>query len=167
MDYGFKREKQPWEASDGAVYLLAGLSEIQPAEVPSLMPDLAEVAMLDHWPQARSLQTTIWSQLPRLMRGLGKQVCHIISGMTGQLKTLTDPVSRTLCCGKLGYVHPASLPSQIGCRCSWGSRQPACLKMSHPFVDDTAALVVQSGREGCCLTGCPRCTPCAGVQALP
>ena len=24
MDYGFKRPKEPWEASDGAVYLLAG-----------------------------------------------------------------------------------------------------------------------------------------------
>lgn len=74
MDYGFKREKQPWEASDGAVYLLAGLSEVSPAEVPPLMPVLSEIALLDHWRQARSLQTTIWSQVPRIMNGLGKQV---------------------------------------------------------------------------------------------
>ena len=74
MDYGFKRPKEPWEAADGAVYLLAGLSEVQPAQVPPLMPLLAEVALLDHWPQARSLQTTIWTQVPHIMKGLGKQV---------------------------------------------------------------------------------------------
>lgn len=74
MDYGFKREKQPWEASDGAVYLLAGLAEIRPTDAAPLVPSLAEIALLNHWPQARSLQTTIWSQLPRIMKGLGKQV---------------------------------------------------------------------------------------------
>ena len=89
MDYGFKREKQPWEASDGAVYLLAGLAEVRPQEVPALMASLAEIALLDHWPQARALQATIWTQLPRIMHGLGKQVsCHRIekghSSMMGQ-----------------------------------------------------------------------------------
>jgi hypothetical protein len=33
MDYGFKRDRQPWEASDGAVYLLAVLSEVAPQVV--------------------------------------------------------------------------------------------------------------------------------------
>lgn len=28
MDYGFKRPKEPWEASDGAVYLLRELSQV-------------------------------------------------------------------------------------------------------------------------------------------
>lgn len=74
MDYGFKREKELWEASDGAVYLLAGLAEVRPQEVPAFMPSLSEVALLDHWPQARTLQTTVWTQLPRIMHGLGKQV---------------------------------------------------------------------------------------------
>lgn len=81
MDYGFKREKQPWEASDGAVYLLAGLAEVAPQEVPGFMPSLAEVALLDHWPQSRALQATIWRQVPHIMHGLGKQVSsHRLAG---------------------------------------------------------------------------------------
>lgn len=81
MDYGFKREKQPWEASDGAVYLLAGLAEVAPQEVPGFMLSLAEIALLDHWPQSRALQATIWRQVPRIMHGLGKQVSsHRLAG---------------------------------------------------------------------------------------
>ena len=74
MDYGFKRDREPWEASDGAVYLLAGIAEVAPAEVPPLLPQLAELALLDHFPQARSLQTTIWHQLPAILKSLGKKV---------------------------------------------------------------------------------------------
>lgn len=74
MDYGFKRDKEPWEAADGAVYLLAELAGIAPGEMPQLLPVLAEIALLDHWPQARSLQTTIWRQLPEILRGLGRKV---------------------------------------------------------------------------------------------
>ena len=74
MDYGFKRDREPWEASDGAVYLLAGLAEVAPAEVPPLLPQLAELATLDHFPQARSLQATTWHQLPTILNSLGKKV---------------------------------------------------------------------------------------------
>jgi len=28
MDYGFRRPKEPWEASDGAVYLLRELAQV-------------------------------------------------------------------------------------------------------------------------------------------
>ena len=77
MDYGFKRERQPWEASDGAVYLLAELADLCPEEAAALLPELAEIALLDHWPQARSLQTTIWTQLVLILEALGKKVWYL------------------------------------------------------------------------------------------
>ena len=80
MDYGFKRPKEPWEASDGAVYLLAGLAEHAPEQAASLLPQLADVARLDHFRRARALQETVWRQLPTIARGLGKKVCFVYLG---------------------------------------------------------------------------------------
>ena len=82
MDYGFKRDREPWEASDGAVYLLAGLAEVAPGEVLPLLPQLAELALLDHFPQARSLQATIWHQLPAVLKSLGKKVTPVHDSQT-------------------------------------------------------------------------------------
>ncbi len=45
-----------------------------PQEVAGFLPSLAELALLDHFTQARAFQTTIWSQLPIIMAGLGKRV---------------------------------------------------------------------------------------------
>ena len=69
------RPRQPWEASDGAVYLLRQLVEVVPQEVTPLLPLLAHIAALKHFPQARNLQETIWKQLGPIMLILGKKVC--------------------------------------------------------------------------------------------
>ena len=74
MDYGYRRDKEPWEASDGAVFLLSGLAEFAPQTIASFMPTLADISLLDNFPQASSLQTTIWNELPIIMRGMGKRV---------------------------------------------------------------------------------------------
>ena len=76
MDYGFRRPKEAWEASDGAVHLLKELSERAPEAVPEFMPELAELAALEDFEACRSLQTTIWNQLPCIAKGLGKRVGH-------------------------------------------------------------------------------------------
>ena len=43
MDHGFSRAKQPWEATDGCVYLLRELALQKPEEAAQFMPTLAEV----------------------------------------------------------------------------------------------------------------------------
>ena len=45
MDHGYSRPKQPWEESDGAIYLLSGLSSIRPMSAAKLLPLLAEIVM--------------------------------------------------------------------------------------------------------------------------
>ncbi len=77
MDYGFRRPKEAWEASDGAVHLLKELGERAPEAVPEFMPELADIAVLEDFEACRSLQATIWKQLPPIAKGLGKRVSHL------------------------------------------------------------------------------------------
>lgn len=43
MDHGFTREKEPWEASDGALYMLRELASIRPDDIPQFLPQVLEV----------------------------------------------------------------------------------------------------------------------------
>ena len=74
MDYGFRRPKEAWEASDGAVHILSELARAAPESVPEFLPELARVAGLDGFEACRALQATIWKQLPLMAQGLGKKV---------------------------------------------------------------------------------------------
>ena len=74
MDYGFRRPKEAWEASDGAVHMLTQLARAAPESVPKFLPELAQVAGLDCFEACRALQATIWKQLPLVAQGLGKKV---------------------------------------------------------------------------------------------
>lgn len=70
----FDRPKEPWEASDGAVYLLRELASLAPKEIGNLLPHLASLAALDGFSGFRHLQETIWHQLSTLASSLGKRV---------------------------------------------------------------------------------------------
>ena len=89
MDYGFRRPKEAWEASDGAVHMLKQLAGAAPESVPEFLPELAQIAGLDGFEACRALQATIWKQLPLIAQGLGKKVrgthfmCEALSGQRG------------------------------------------------------------------------------------
>ncbi|KAI8468417.1 MAG: armadillo-type protein [Monoraphidium minutum] len=70
-DFGFARDKQPWEASDGAVFLLRELSGVRPDLAPEFMPMLADLARLSTFQHAFNLHETIWRALPQIARNLG------------------------------------------------------------------------------------------------
>ena len=74
MDYGYRRDKEPWEASDGAVFLMSGLAQIVPNDIAPFMTTLADLAICSTFPQSSSLHTTIWNELPSIMHGMGKKV---------------------------------------------------------------------------------------------
>lgn len=48
--------------------------EVAPQQATPLLPTLAQIAALNHFPQARNLQETIWKQLGCIMLTLGKRV---------------------------------------------------------------------------------------------
>ena len=74
MDYGFRRPKEAWEASDGAVHMLRQLAGAAPESIPEFLPELAQIAGLDGFEAYCALQTTIWKQLPLIAQGLSKKV---------------------------------------------------------------------------------------------
>lgn len=80
------RPKQPWEATDGCLYLIRELIEScsQPDSVQPplsdniLLPLLQEVAdtcRASHFPQSDELRATLWRQLPGMMNAVGKLRC--------------------------------------------------------------------------------------------
>lgn len=71
------RDKDPWEASDGAVYMLRELAAVAPAAVPEFLPALAELARMQHFAHVANLHETIWKQLPAIAEGIGKKVSAV------------------------------------------------------------------------------------------
>lgn len=49
MDHGFARKREPWEATDGAIYLLRELAAVRPEEAPAFLPALATVVSNAVW----------------------------------------------------------------------------------------------------------------------
>ena len=80
------RPKQPWEATDGCLYLIRELIETcsQPDSVlPPLSDDIllpllqeaADICRVSHFPQSDELRATLWRQLPGIMTAIGKLRC--------------------------------------------------------------------------------------------
>jgi HEAT repeat len=80
------RGKQPWEATDGCLYLIRELMDTcnQPgSSLPPLSDDLlvplmrevADVCRVSHFPQGDDLRATLWRQLPGMMDAVGKARC--------------------------------------------------------------------------------------------
>jgi len=80
------RPKQPWEATDGCLYLIRELIETR-SQPDSLQPpltddvllpllqDVADICRVSHFPQSDDLRTTLWRQLPGIMHAVGKVRC--------------------------------------------------------------------------------------------
>lgn len=102
VDHGFAREKEPWEASDGAVYMLRELSAVtnnggsgsgESAAVAAFLPTLAEISRLCHFSHCLTLQENIWKQLPIIARNIGKKA------FKPHLEAFLQPMFRGVECG--------------------------------------------------------------------
>eukprot|EP00854_Cymbomonas_tetramitiformis_P005490 gene5490-6653_t len=96
MDHGFSREKEPWEASDGAIYLLRELAAVAPEAVLKLLPELVEVSRVDHrsFQHYYNLLETLWKQLPAIAKHVGKRP------FKRYLEDFLEPLFSTLTCGQ-------------------------------------------------------------------
>eukprot|EP00611_Tribonema_gayanum_P012896 TRINITY_DN2359_c0_g1_i3.p1 TRINITY_DN2359_c0_g1~~TRINITY_DN2359_c0_g1_i3.p1 ORF type:complete len:680 (+),score=236.19 TRINITY_DN2359_c0_g1_i3:112-2151(+) len=68
------RASVPWEYADGAIYMAKELCAVAPEEAAALLPQLADVAALTHFPQADTLRETLFKALPEMARTLGKKL---------------------------------------------------------------------------------------------
>ncbi len=80
------RPKQPWEATDGCLYLIRELIETcnQPDSIMPplgddillpLLQEVADICRVSHFPQSDELRATLWRQLPGMMTAVGKMRC--------------------------------------------------------------------------------------------
>ncbi|RLN20656.1 hypothetical protein BBO99_00007084 [Phytophthora kernoviae] len=67
------RDKEPWEHSDGAIYMVRELCSVAPEVAVKYLPQVADIAILRHFPQTAVLQETVWKQLPLMCEALGKK----------------------------------------------------------------------------------------------
>jgi len=64
MDHGFRRNKEPWEESDGALRLWGRLTAVSPTAGDQMFEDVVQLATLDlHFAHAPYLLETLWRQV--------------------------------------------------------------------------------------------------------
>jgi hypothetical protein len=93
MDHGFARDKEPWEATDGAICMLRELAAVAPAALPPFLPALADAARLAHFAHCLTLHETLWRALPDIAEALGKKE------FKPHLEPFLEPLFRGLGCG--------------------------------------------------------------------
>lgn len=94
MDHGFARAREPWEATDGAIYMIRELADVAPERVPQFLQPLADVARLRHFSHCLNLQETLWKSLPIIARRMGK------NAFKAYLELFLDPLFHLgLTCG--------------------------------------------------------------------
>lgn len=69
----YHRGKQPWEASDGAVFLLREMAGVVPGAVQGFMTGVADLSRLATFQHAYNLHETIWASLPVIAAALGNK----------------------------------------------------------------------------------------------
>lgn len=101
-DHNFTRATEPWEASDGAIYLVRELAPVVPDMVAARLPALADLAVMNHFDHVFKLRETLWNCLPLIARPLGKQ------SFKAHVDLFLDPMFKDLKC------------DQQLCRCAAG-----------------------------------------------
>ena len=92
-DYGMVRSPEPWEASDGSIYMVRELAAAAPEDAVAYLPMLAELARLTGFPQHVNLHETLWKCLPDIATSVGKPA------FKSALDMFLEPMFRTLRCG--------------------------------------------------------------------
>jgi hypothetical protein len=75
MDHGFSRQKEMWELSDGAIFMLREVAHIESMQefVVSNLEKLSSLAYIDHFKHAHTLKETIFKSMIVILKGIGKK----------------------------------------------------------------------------------------------
>lgn len=90
MDHGFTRERELWELSDGAIYILRELAHIEEMHdlIVKNLENLSLLAYIDHFKHAHTLKESIFKSMPVIIKGIGKKKFR------GYVELFLDPVFR-------------------------------------------------------------------------
>lgn len=77
------RDRMPWEATDGCIYMLKELFKLSSEDVTSLLvtddvlhprfEEMIDVCRVKHFPQGEDLRATLWRAVPEMAAAVGKQ----------------------------------------------------------------------------------------------
>jgi hypothetical protein len=74
MDHGFTRAKEPWEHSDGCIYLLRELSGSKRAALlANYLDSLSELAYVDHFKHSAHMKENLFKSVTKIMQNLKKK----------------------------------------------------------------------------------------------
>jgi hypothetical protein len=78
MDHGFRRDAEPWETSDGCIYLVLSLASLPAADTKTniaeeFLAGLGAVGMTRHFAHHTNMITTLWTQMPSIAQAMGKK----------------------------------------------------------------------------------------------
>ena len=75
MDHGFQRQKELWEMSDGAIFLIREISQFEDMHdfVVSNLENLCNLGYVDHFKHAHSLKENLFKSLIKILNNIGKK----------------------------------------------------------------------------------------------
>lgn len=90
MDHGFTKPKEPWEMSDGAIFLLRECSAIESQHqlVISNLENLSALAYIDTFKHSNTLRENLFKSMSTILKNLGKKKFR------GYVELFLDPTFR-------------------------------------------------------------------------
>lgn len=86
MDYGFKREQEEWEFTDGVIHLLREISSTKRQDIViKCLPKLADVAYISHFKYSTNMRENLFKSLASIVKNIGKKPFR------QQIETFIDP----------------------------------------------------------------------------
>lgn len=74
MDHGFAREMEPWEYSDGCIYLVRELAQSSKKDLlPNYLEKVAELGYIDSFKHSAAMKENLFKSLVQIVEGLGKK----------------------------------------------------------------------------------------------
>ena len=138
--------QEPWEASDGAVWLLLELAPVDPAGAEKRLGTLAQLAGLDTFMHAYALKETVFKALPGIARAVGKRA------FKSHLEEILPPAFRALTSGHqlaefaagqcLGFIRDMIGPNILAGRLS---EEQAALLRTSPLVPPSSTFGAGAG----------------------
>jgi hypothetical protein len=90
MDHGFAREKELWELTDGSIFMLREISQIESMHpfVIGNLENLSNIGYIDHFKHSHTLKENLFKSLIKILSGLGKKKFR------GYVELYLDPLFR-------------------------------------------------------------------------
>lgn len=92
MNAKFRRPSEPWERTDGSVYLISELSQFFPSEITPVLPLIVKALSYKHFPQHLVFLETVCKQLPKIANRIGKRSFKM------HLEIFFDHIFRAISC---------------------------------------------------------------------